>query len=159
MENVNRNRGYYWVKFQGEWGIALWTGRRWEYDLSVMIAEDFEEIGGDPIQMPCDEALNHQASSLPILPEVAVPDASQTPDAEHRFFVYCPNRSAFFYFKNAAERDLFADKDVIESFLDDGWHDGVEQVVCGEITHTCVKADGDPVDFEMRALTIESTPS
>lgn len=154
--NKNRNRGYYFVKFHGLWEIARWTGSSWEFDLSIMIDSDFDEIGSDPIPMPGAE---HETLSLPELPEIALPKHADTPDAEHRFFVYCPENCKFFYFKTTAERDLYADKGVIEDFLDDGWHDGVERVVCGEVTHTCVKVsltesptpDGS-YDFEMQEL-------
>jgi len=64
MENMNRNPGHYWVKFQGNWGIALWTGRRWEYDLSVMIAEDFEEISDNAVPMPGNEPGSPEAEAF-----------------------------------------------------------------------------------------------
>lgn len=81
-----------------------------------------------------------------------LPVPADAPDVAHRFFVYCPEAAKFYYFKTAAERDLYANKAVIEGFLDDGWHDGVEQVVAGELTHTCVKMAGEPMDFEMKSL-------
>lgn len=61
---------------------------------------------------------------------------SSTPDAEFRYFVYCPNDGDFTYYKSAAERDKGADM-VIQRYLDDGWDEMVEQVVAGELTHTC----------------------
>jgi hypothetical protein len=59
-----------------------------------------------------------------------------SPDAEFRFFVFDPNDSDFTYYRSAEDRDKGADQ-VIQSYLDDGWDEMVEQVVAGEMTHFC----------------------
>lgn len=61
-----------------------------------------------------------------------------SPDAGHRFFVYCPENAEFYYFATAAERDVYSEM-VIDAFLDDTWDDSVERVVAGELTHTCAQ--------------------
>jgi hypothetical protein len=58
------------------------------------------------------------------------------PDAEFRFFIYDPEGAGFMYFRSAEDRDQ-ASEDVIQQYLDDGWDESVEQVVAGEISHTC----------------------
>lgn len=63
-----------------------------------------------------------------------------TPDAGHRFFIYCPENAEFFCFATAAERDQYSDT-VVQAFLDDGWDETVERVVAGELSHTCVQID------------------
>lgn len=77
---------------------------------------------------------------------------SSTPDAEFRYFVYCPNDGDFTYYKSAAERDKGADM-VIQRYLDDGWDEMVEQVVAGELTHTCgqVGREDRPAESELDA--------
>lgn len=59
------------------------------------------------------------------------------PDAEYRFFLYDPEGDEFQYFKTVEERDAAA-HDVICSYLDDGWHESVDQVMAGEVTHHTV---------------------
>lgn len=62
------------------------------------------------------------------------------PDADHRFFIFCPQDTQFYYFATAAERDQYNDT-VIRSYLDDGWDEQVEGVVAGELTHVCQQID------------------
>ena len=62
------------------------------------------------------------------------------PDAEFRFFIYDPEGAGFMYFRSAEDRDKASD-DVIQQYLDDGWDESVEQVVAGEISHTCQQTD------------------
>lgn len=59
-----------------------------------------------------------------------------SPDAEFRFFVFDPNDSDFTYYRTPEDRDKGADQ-VIQSYLDDGWDEMVEQVVAGEMSHFC----------------------
>lgn len=63
-------------------------------------------------------------------------ECSDSPNAEFRFFVYDPNDSEFTYYRTVEDRDKGADS-VIQSYLDDGWDEMVEQVVAGEMTHYC----------------------
>jgi hypothetical protein len=63
-------------------------------------------------------------------------EVRHSPDAEFRFFVYCPNDGDFTYYRSAEERDQGAER-VIQMYLDDGWDELVKQVVAGELTHVC----------------------
>ena len=67
-------------------------------------------------------------------------DAKFFGDKEYKFFVFDGYSNDSFYFKNAHVRDEAATY-IIEAYLDDGWHEGVEQIICGELTHTCEKVD------------------
>jgi len=58
------------------------------------------------------------------------------PTAEFRFFLYDPEGDGFIYYKTAADRDA-ASKEIIGQYLDDCWAEEVEQIIAGEITHTC----------------------
>lgn len=58
------------------------------------------------------------------------------PTAEFRFFIYEPDGNGFIYFKSAEDRDK-ASEWIINQYLDDGWSESVEQVVAGELSHTC----------------------
>lgn len=78
-----------------------------------------------------------------------VPEPVLKPDADHRFFVFCPYSKTFFYFKTPAERDLYTDQKVIDDFLDDGWHEGVLDIVAGELSHICVAVES---DYALQAL-------
>ena len=60
------------------------------------------------------------------------------PCKEYRFFVY--EDGDFRYFNNVEERDKYADE-MICMYCDDGWNEDVEQIICGEITHTCEKVN------------------
>lgn len=73
-----------------------------------------------------------------------------SPDTEFRFFVFDPNDSDFTYYRTAEDRDKGADQ-VIQSYLDDGWDEMVEQVVAGEMTHFCgqVGREDRPADSEL----------
>ena len=73
-----------------------------------------------------------------------------SPDAEFRFFVYCPNEGEFTYYRTAEDRDKGADS-VIQSYLEDGWDEMVEQVVAGEMSHICgqVGREDRPAETEL----------
>lgn len=59
---------------------------------------------------------------------------------DYKFFV-CDNASSdFYYFRTEEERDKAA-KCLIGSYLGDSWSEEVEQIICGEITHTCKKVN------------------
>jgi hypothetical protein len=66
--------------------------------------------------------------------------SSDTPSAEFRHFIYDPQEGDFTYFRTAEDRDAAADG-IIQSYLDDGWDDEVENVIAGEVTHACVRKD------------------
>lgn len=66
------------------------------------------------------------------------PDMAFSPSATHRFFIYDPQGNGFCYFATAEARDA-AKNNVIQAYLDDDWDEDVEQVVAGELTHTCKK--------------------
>lgn len=63
--------------------------------------------------------------------------------AEFRFFIFDALNGEFTYFQSVADRDAVKDG-VIQSYLDDGWDESVEQVLAGEITHVCQKIDVQP---------------
>ncbi len=63
---------------------------------------------------------------------------TETPSSTHRFFIYDPDGWGFRYFDSSESRDAAKDS-VIQSYLDDGWDESVEQVIAGEVTHTCKK--------------------
>lgn len=67
-------------------------------------------------------------------------EKSFNPSAEFRFFIFDAMDGYFIYFKTAEDRDKASDG-IIQGYLDDGWDEMVEQVVAGEITHTCAKID------------------
>ena len=75
-----------------------------------------------------------------------------SPDTEFRFFVFDPNDSEFTYYRTPEDRDKGADQ-VIQSYLDDGWDEMVQQVVAGEMTHFCgqVGREDRPADSELDA--------
>lgn len=56
------------------------------------------------------------------------------------YFVYDPDGDGFSFFETEKERDGFAE-DCIQLYLDDGWDDGVENVIAGEATHTAQQTD------------------
>lgn len=60
---------------------------------------------------------------------------SNTPSKERRFFVYETEGDGFTYFSDEKERDDFAN-DLIREYLQDGWGEGVTDVVTGILTHT-----------------------
>lgn len=62
--------------------------------------------------------------------------SSDTPSAEFRYFIFDPQNGDFAYFRTAEDRDAAADG-IIQSYLDDGWDEEVENVIAGEVTHTC----------------------
>jgi hypothetical protein len=63
-------------------------------------------------------------------------EVRHSPDAEFRYFVFDPNDSDFTYYRTAEDRDQGAEM-VIQTYLDDGWDEMVDQVVAGELTHIC----------------------
>lgn len=75
---------------------------------------------------------------------------SYSPDAEFRFFVFDPNDSQFTYYRTAEDRDQGAEM-VIQTYLDDGWDEMVDQVVAGEMTHVCGQTGREdrPADTEL----------
>lgn len=58
------------------------------------------------------------------------------PSASHRFFLYDPLGNGFLYYPSVEARDA-AHQGIIQSYLDDAWNEEVEQIVAGEVTHTC----------------------
>lgn len=69
------------------------------------------------------------------------------PDAKHRFFACDPSNDEWSFHATPEERDAEAEG-MIETHLDEGWDEEVEQVFCGYVTHTACKVDivrrGDP---------------
>jgi len=65
---------------------------------------------------------------------------SNTPSKERKFFVHEPEGDGFTYFSDEKERDDFA-ADLIQEYLQDGWGEGVEDVVTGVLTHTAEKTN------------------
>lgn len=65
------------------------------------------------------------------------------PSAEFRYFIHDPDGEGFIYFRSAEDRDA-ASHDIIMQYLDDGWDESVENVVAGEVTHTCDKVNVTP---------------
>lgn len=59
-----------------------------------------------------------------------------SPSATHRHFIYDPLGNGFLYFRSAAERDQAMDW-VVQTYLDDEWSEEVEQIVAGEVSHSC----------------------
>ncbi|MDH4602501.1 hypothetical protein [Pseudomonas syringae] len=59
-----------------------------------------------------------------------------SPSATHQHFIYDPLGNGFLYFRSAAERDQAMDW-VVQTYLDDEWSEEVEQIVAGEVTHSC----------------------
>lgn len=64
--------------------------------------------------------------------------STDTPTPEFRFFIYDPQGDGFSYWSSPEARDK-AKENIIQAYLDDGWDDTVEQIVAGEVTHTCQK--------------------
>lgn len=58
------------------------------------------------------------------------------PDPEHKYFVHDPQGDTL-YFKSAEERNSAAEE-MVATYLQDGWEEGVDQIVAGEITHHVV---------------------
>lgn len=67
-------------------------------------------------------------------------DASITPSAEFRYFLFDPEDHEFIYFRSAADRDAAA-PDSIQRYCEDGWDETVTRIVAGELTHTCQKTN------------------
>ena len=57
------------------------------------------------------------------------------PDAEHPYFVYDSQGDGFMYFQSESCRDDHA-RDVISSYMNDGWDEEVVNIVAGKLTHT-----------------------
>lgn len=65
------------------------------------------------------------------------------PSADFRYFIYDPDGEGFIYYKSAEDRAADS-RNIIAQYLDDGWDEAVENVVAGEITHTCDKTNVRP---------------
>lgn len=61
------------------------------------------------------------------------------PNLEYRYFVHDPQGDTL-YFKSAEERNSAAEE-MVATYLQDGWEEGVDQIVAGEITHHVVAKD------------------
>ncbi|QLI49445.1 hypothetical protein vBPaeMUSP18_03 [Pseudomonas phage vB_PaeM_USP_18] len=72
--------------------------------------------------------------------EKATIERDWKPSAEFRYFIFDPEQGEFVYFRTAEDRDQSADG-IIQSYLDDGWDEAVENIVAGEVTHTCDKVN------------------
>ncbi|MEO0467604.1 MAG: hypothetical protein AAF216_13770 [Pseudomonadota bacterium] len=62
------------------------------------------------------------------------------PDADHRYFIFDGYNNEFYYYATPHARDAEF-RCVVDTFMDDFWDEGVEQIVCGEVTHVTVQAD------------------
>ena len=62
------------------------------------------------------------------------------PSAEYRFFLYDPEGDGMTFFRDKADRDLFAGK-VIPEYCQDGWSEDVVYVCAGEVTHFIEKTN------------------
>jgi|SRR5690554_107284 len=69
-----------------------------------------------------------------------VVDGKFVGNKDYKFFVYDEANDVFYFFRTEDERDKVAEY-LIRGHLDDGWYEGVEQIICGEITHTCEKVN------------------
>lgn len=65
---------------------------------------------------------------------------SDSASEQYRFFIYDPAGWGFQYYRTAEDRDA-ARGTIIQSYLDDGWDEEVENVIAGEVTHTCQKTE------------------
>ena len=72
--------------------------------------------------------------------ENAAIERNWRPSAEHRYFIYDPDGEGFIYYRSAEDRDADS-QNIIRAYLDDGWDEAVENVVAGEISHTCEKVN------------------
>lgn len=66
--------------------------------------------------------------------------SSESASEQYRFFIYDPAGWGFQYYRTAEDRDA-ARGTIIHSYLDDGWDEEVENVIAGEVTHTCQKTE------------------
>lgn len=80
-------------------------------------------------------------SRTPDIREIAGVQASVFPTPEFRFFIYDPQGYDFIYFRSPEDRATAIPTIIASYRADDGWDDEVENVVAGEITHTCEKTD------------------
>jgi hypothetical protein len=62
------------------------------------------------------------------------------PAKEHPYFVNNPYGDGLVFFANEKERDNYA-ADCIQTYLDDGWDEEVENVVAGVVTHRATQVD------------------
>lgn len=60
--------------------------------------------------------------------------------AEKPYFYYDGEGNGFEYFATEAERDAAANE-AIQACLDDGWAEGVEDIIAGKVTHTTKQID------------------
>lgn len=65
-------------------------------------------------------------------------NSSDCASEQYRFFIYDPAGFGFKYYQTTEDRDK-DQGNVIQAYLDDGWDEEVENVVAGEVTHTCQK--------------------
>lgn len=51
---IDRSEGFYWVKYQGAWTIAEWTGGKWLFlgDIGMMNDDFFDDIHEEKIEQP-----------------------------------------------------------------------------------------------------------
>lgn len=67
-------------------------------------------------------------------------DHSRDASKETPYFVYDGEMDDFYYFSNEAERDEYTDE-LIHDHCNDGWSEGVTNIVAGKVTHTTVMTD------------------
>lgn len=67
-------------------------------------------------------------------------DREYFPSAEFCYFIYDPEGEGFIYYRSVSDRDADSST-IIDQYLDDGWDEAVEQIVAGQITHSCQKTD------------------
>ena len=68
-------------------------------------------------------------------------DIKYAPSPEYRFWVYDCNGDGMSYFKDAHQRDCYAEE-VVEHYLDeDGWSEDVTGCCCGEVTAFAQQVD------------------
>jgi hypothetical protein len=62
-------------------------------------------------------------------------DRNARPTSEYRYWLYDPLGDGMVYFRTEADRDEAA-RDLIPTYMDDGWAEEVESIACGEVTHS-----------------------
>lgn len=66
--------------------------------------------------------------------------SSDSASEQYRFFIYDPAGWGFQYYRTAEDRNA-ARGTIIQSYLDEGWDEEVENVIAGEVTHICQKTE------------------
>lgn len=76
-------------------------------------------------------------------------DVKYGPSAEYRYWLYDPEGDGMTYYRTAEARDEAAKK-AIDGYLDDDWHEEVELVAAGEVTHfvQCLDKKQRPADLD-----------